>query len=169
MRLRAGRIWEGDVRLTSGHTPFCMLSGLGGGILKKLLMKMNLFHSLRIGLLAALFVLAAPGAGRAEIVERELGTNAAGEPVTGYVFQAPRGFSRSRNTGLSLRGRTVRDSSLRRDRDRYRSSRGIDHGYPAWAWQYSLWSAHLGCRSCLATQWGSAPCFGTVIVWQGGY
>ncbi len=150
-----------------GKLLFCMLRPVSGGILKNSLMKMNVFHSLWIGLLAALFVLAAPGAGHSEIVERELGTNAAGEPVTGYVFQAPRGFSRSRNSGLSLRGRTVRDSSLRRDR--YRPARGIDHGYPAWAWQYSLWSGHLGCQSCFATQWGSAPCFGTVILWQEGY
>ncbi|NNE90115.1 MAG: hypothetical protein HKN23_00560 [Verrucomicrobiales bacterium] len=59
-------------------------------------------------------------AGNGEIVERELGTDDAGNPVTGYVFQAGRGFKRSSySSGLRRRsysplrnsGRVLRSST----------------------------------------------------------
>ncbi|MCB1234780.1 MAG: hypothetical protein KDM91_06895 [Verrucomicrobiae bacterium] len=48
-------------------------------------------------LVAALSLLLFPAAGgRSEIVERDLGTDAAGRAVKGHVFQAGRGFGRAR-------------------------------------------------------------------------
>jgi hypothetical protein len=81
--------------------------------------------SLRL-LIATLALVVLPhGSGRAGIVERELGTDGAGNVVTGYVFQGGRSFRRSaRVTGLPAR----RIDRSRRIRDHH----GFGFGLPWW-------------------------------------
>lgn len=74
----------------------------------------------------------------AEIVERELGTDSAGNAVKGYVFQAGRGFGRSswRRSALPVR---------RVSRSRW-SGRGIrtGFGYPYGYYYVPFTSFHYG-------------------------
>ena len=70
--------------------------------------------------MVAVVVMALPSA-RGELVERELGTDAEGKVVTGYVFQGGREFrgSARRTSGLAPRRVTRPSRSLGR----------VDHGY----------------------------------------
>lgn len=75
-----------------------------------------------LGVLGLMMGLVALPTARADILSRELGTNGAGEVVTGYVYQAGRSRGRSRN--LSRQSRLgPRVSGTRR------FGPGIDRGY----------------------------------------
>lgn len=66
----------------------------------------------------------------AEILERELGTDAGGNVVTGYVFQGGREFRGGARRASGLAPREVERPS----RQRGRIDRGYSHGYfsPGW-------------------------------------
>ena len=110
---------------------------------------------MRKSIVAAIVLLLA-GAGfspaRAEIVERELGTDAEGRSVRGYVFQADRSFRRSSRSSISsLRPRRV-----------YRPGRGIvRHRGPVSSsyvpyWWVPVILLHCGGRSSVSIWHGSS-------------
>ncbi len=89
--------------------------------------------------MVAVVVMALPSA-RGELVERELGTDAEGKVVTGYVFQGGREFrgSARRSSGLVPR-RVARPS-----RHHGRIDRGYGYGYYSSGWVIPVIPLH-GC------------------------
>ena len=94
----------------------------------------------RLGIVLLAAGLSVPCQG--EIIERELGTDANGNVVTGYVFQAGSSFRRSSRSTSSLRPRRV-----------YRPSRGIVRG--GWGYGYGYRYGY----ACLPACWGPSVPF----------
>lgn len=95
---------------------------------------------IRLGILLLAVGVSLPS--RGEIIERELGTDASGKAVTGYVFQAGRSFRRSSPVASPLRPRRT-----------YRPGRATIRG--GWGYGYRNGYGY----ACLPACWGSASPF----------
>lgn len=125
-------------------------------------------------IIAAAFAVAfalAPRVSVADVVERELGTNAAGETVTGYVFQAPRGSFRnkgSRRPNLNRDSQVLRVDEARRSRGHYRPARGLYVSDPGWYWRrHGCWTGGAALAACAPMI--PAPFCGSVLLWYGAH